>query len=192
MEKLDSLQIMTLVASHAGEEHFEADLKLYKKLFPESPALAALENAEQWQKKALDERMLFEILNAVDAQVFLGNRAGKTADPHEKDLEAADRAIRFLAECDLKEVPYKLKAKLIKDLGIQLPDAKNATITPALEEMQATLRTTAEEELAKADLKKKVDELKAKADQDRGPDADPEADKDPDPDAYDKKKEGPG
>ncbi len=62
--KYEFLQINNFVANHSGEQFFDNDLKLFKKLFPESPILKTLETAMPFQKKTLDERMIIEILQA--------------------------------------------------------------------------------------------------------------------------------
>lgn len=62
--KYEFLQINNFVANHTGEQFFDNDLKLFKKLFPESPILKNLETAMPFQKKTLDERMILEILQA--------------------------------------------------------------------------------------------------------------------------------
>ena len=51
--KYEFLQINNFVANHTGEQFFDNDLKLFKKLFPESPILKNLETALQFQKKSV-------------------------------------------------------------------------------------------------------------------------------------------
>lgn len=61
---MDTLKKGNFVASHAGAEFFEEDLKLFKKTFPGKAALAAeFEKVEKFQKKQFDERILFELLD---------------------------------------------------------------------------------------------------------------------------------
>lgn len=62
--KYEFLQINDFVANHTGAQFFEADKKLFKKLFPDSKLLPDLEKAEVFQHKNLDERMVLEILSA--------------------------------------------------------------------------------------------------------------------------------
>ena len=49
--KYEFLEINNFIVANADAEHFDADLKLYKKLFPESAILRNLQNAMPFQKK---------------------------------------------------------------------------------------------------------------------------------------------
>jgi hypothetical protein len=146
---MEKLKLMAFVASNSGIEHFAADRELFRKLFPNSALVKDLDSAQEWQKPGLAQRMLYEILEAVEPDAVLNNRRGLTPKKENaKHANAAEKAIEQLTLTDVKDLTRKQKLLLIKDLGVQLPDNKTATITPALEELQATLRTTVADELA--------------------------------------------
>jgi hypothetical protein len=74
--KLTPLQIMAFVASNSAEEHFEDDARLFAEIFPESPILKEIKDAPKWRHGALDQRMVLEILGAVDTETLIKNRRG--------------------------------------------------------------------------------------------------------------------
>lgn len=60
-------EINDFVMRHTGSQYFESDLKLYKKHFPNSKLNAELDRAPDFAKNALDERMIYELLNNQDS-----------------------------------------------------------------------------------------------------------------------------
>ena len=62
------------VTANASLAHFDADFATFKKIFPDSPIISSLSNAQAFNKKQLDERMLIEILDAVGADPILKGR----------------------------------------------------------------------------------------------------------------------
>jgi hypothetical protein len=62
------------VVKHTSAEYFEADKKLYKRLYPDSRLTPELEKANQYNKEHLDGRMLLKILDVVCGETVLENR----------------------------------------------------------------------------------------------------------------------
>lgn len=60
-------QVNNFVVNHCGKQYFDADVKLYKKHFPNSSLIKELDRAPEYAKKNLDERIIFEILNNQDS-----------------------------------------------------------------------------------------------------------------------------
>jgi hypothetical protein len=71
---METMEIISFINTHAGAEHFEQDKKLFKKLFPQAKILHELDNANQYNMKHLDERMLLQIGKCVCAETILENR----------------------------------------------------------------------------------------------------------------------
>lgn len=136
--KYEFLQINNFVANHTGEEFFEADKKLYKKLFPESKILKDLDNAQPFQKKNLDERMVLEILQAdriCFETVWEYRGVIKTVNPEKPNIEnkapvfevdkALQKTIDELLNTDLKAAKYNVLKGLVFGLDLQTHCADN-------------------------------------------------------------------
>ena len=107
----DFVEINNFIVANASDEYYEADFKLYRKLFPESRILKDLENPFPPKKKELDERMLFEILNAEricfetimeNRGIFVDQNKGKN-NKMPADTEAY---VKLLMESDLETFKY--------------------------------------------------------------------------------------
>lgn len=143
--KYEFIEINNFIVAQASAEHFEADFKLYRKLFPESRILRDLENPFPPQKKELDERMLFEILNAdrICMETILENRGiilpAKEEVKQPGEFETVDSAAKVLRDLDLRKLTYnELKALTFK-LKLNVPDQKSDTLRSALEEAQGAI-----------------------------------------------------
>lgn len=88
MAKYSITEINDFVVAYATAEHYDADLKLYRRLFPNSNILPELERAFEPRKKQLDERMLLEIMKAdrICMDTILENRGIKVPVSN-KDIE---------------------------------------------------------------------------------------------------------
>lgn len=60
-----------------NEKHFDKDKKLYYKHFPKSSLKEQIEKANDFTKKRLSEKMIFELLSVVSPDVILKNRSSK-------------------------------------------------------------------------------------------------------------------
>lgn len=103
---MDTLKKGNFVTSFAGEKHFDKDLELFKKTFPNKTALIAeFEKAEPFMKKAYDERILMELLDAdgIEAKIHANRKPVLEVDKPES----------------LKEQLEKLS---IKNLKVKYPD----------------------------------------------------------------------
>lgn len=138
--KYEFIEINNFIVAQASAEHFEADFKLYRKLFPESRILKTLENPFPPQKKELDERMLYEILNAdrICMETILENRGiivTKTAETREEEapiFTTIPTAEKLLANVDISGLKYnELKALAFKH-KLNVPDQKAETLRAAL------------------------------------------------------------
>lgn len=162
------LQNVSFVASNLGAEYYESDLKLYEKLYPNRPALGEFKSAPDYRKAHFQERMLLEILETVCPDTVLENRGFVVLKGEKKELptgEAKDAALKKLADTNLEEAKYAEKKALVKILEIETKDQKDATITAALLELQASLIKEAEA------LKAAAEEAEAAADTAIPPDA---------------------
>ena len=177
--KYEFLQINNFVANHTGEEFFEADKKLYKKLFPESKILKDLDNAAPFQKKSFDERMILEILQA-DRICFetiweyrgviktpvqeKPNTPEKPEIPIDANLQ---KTVDELLSTDLNAAKYNVLKGLIFGLDLQKHCADNkretyiavladavAMLTPAPVVSEATTEAPIEEAPVLDDKKK--------------------------------------
>lgn len=114
---------MSFVADHAGKEHYESDSRLYGELFPESPLVPELKSPPPFRLHALSQRILSEILDVVEPEKVFENR---------KKAEKPKRPASVQQSSKVAGMSYKQKRKLVKDLGLDVPDLKNDTITTAL------------------------------------------------------------
>lgn len=143
-KKYEFVEINNFIVANGSAEHYEADFKLYRKLFPESRILKDLENPFPPQKKELDERMLYEILNAdrICIETILENRgiivAPKTDEAHGK-FETVDSAKELLAGVDLSTLKYNEAKALIFKLKLKVPNQSAETLRAALAEVQAAI-----------------------------------------------------
>lgn len=72
-------EINNFIVNHASEQHYAADLTLYKTTFPNSRLIPQFEQPFVLNKHAFDERMLLEMMNAgVSIEQIEASRAGKT------------------------------------------------------------------------------------------------------------------
>lgn len=142
--KYEFVEINNFIVANGSAEHFEADLRLYKKLFPESPILKILADPFPPQKKELDERMLFEILNAdrICIETILENRGiivSSKSDKTQGEFETVDSAKELLAGVDISTLKYNEAKTLIFKLKLKVPNQSAETLRAALAEVQATL-----------------------------------------------------
>lgn len=64
MACLKPLERINFVASHKKDEYYNSDLKLFKKLYPDSQLIKQFEQAEAYVRGQYHERMLLMILDA--------------------------------------------------------------------------------------------------------------------------------
>ena len=143
--KYEFIEINNFIVASASAEHYEADLKLYRKLFPESGILKDLENPFPPKKRELDERMLFEILNAdrICMETINDNRSIITqiiVKAKEITLPAAtDAYIKQLMDADLENLKYNDLKPLVFGLKLTVQDQKTVTLKAALAEFKANI-----------------------------------------------------
>jgi len=143
---LTDREINDFIVNHSGSQWFDVDLKLYKERFPRSLILKALEEAQEFQKKELNERMIAELLRdggqCIDC--ILENR-GYYRDkdgfivPMQKEGELNEFEKQLL-EIDLdKKTDYNTLKAIIFGLEIHTSDAKHKTYIEALRPIKAKL-----------------------------------------------------
>lgn len=154
---MDAFKKNSVVARLASAKHFEKDREHYIKVFPASPIIPSLQRAQSFSKKALDERMLFELLDNVceeTIQDFRGLLPSKSEEEKKRDaMIAAQKQVlntETLSDIDLAQ----LKG-LVKDLGLDVPDEKQETLISALESYK--------ESFSEPDEQKAKDQNRAKA-----------------------------
>lgn len=77
---MDFIAKNNFIVKHADADHFDADFALFEKTFPKSRLIDSLKLAQPYNKKSLDERMLFELLDNVSAETVLNNRGQGKAE----------------------------------------------------------------------------------------------------------------
>jgi hypothetical protein len=145
MSKLTFDQKNDFVVKNATgkQDTFEKDLKLYRKCYPYSKFIKDCENANEFNRKDYDGRMLLEILDVVCPETVMENRGiikdhnndntGNNAN--EKLLQAQSE----LAEADIDKMPYNSMKSLVMRLSIITENYKKQTIIDALKKEQKLL-----------------------------------------------------
>lgn len=138
--------IQTFLNNHCGEQYFYKDLELYKQKFPQSRILRELENAQNYNKAQLDERMCYELLTeggqCLDClwehRGYYRKKDGFIV-PIEKDKELTTFEKELLAidlNCNHK---YNVLKALVFGLQLTTPNAKAETYIYALTARKAEL-----------------------------------------------------
>ena len=135
--KYEFIEINNFIVAQASAEHYEADFKLYRKLFPESRLLRDLENPFPPQKKELDERMLYEILNAdrICIETILENRGVFVAKNGVPGFTTEPTAEQLLANVDLSTLKYNEAKSLVYKLKLPVENQSFPTLKKALAEL---------------------------------------------------------
>ncbi len=147
--KYEFIEINNFIVAHASAEHFEADFKLYRKLFPESRILKTLENPFPPQKKELDERMLYEILNAdricmetiLEYRGIIVTAPAEESKPEEVQIMPSETQpfIDILLTSDIENIKYNDAKTLAFGLKLNVFDQKATTLKRALSDLKAKL-----------------------------------------------------
>lgn len=159
-------EINDFIIKHADAKYFEADVKLYKKHFPNSRLIPELERAPDFAKKPLDERILSELLTNQDSCIdcIWENRGyirdkgklvemiskksqdkkAETKTATKKETKADDnlKIIRNnLLRIDLDKVKYNILKQFVFDLGLQkqCKDQKKTTYIEVLKAVQSEM-----------------------------------------------------
>ncbi|HET6558076.1 MAG TPA: hypothetical protein VFG54_12225 [Prolixibacteraceae bacterium] len=127
------MEMNDFVIKHADAKYFDADVRLYKKHFPNSRLIPELERAPDFQKKALDERILFELLNNQDSCIdciwenrgFIRNNDGKIIPMDELKQAGDDKLpaemkllVLALLDADLQSLKHNELKKFVFGLGL--------------------------------------------------------------------------
>jgi hypothetical protein len=108
---MDFIAKNNFIVRHATADHFDADFALFEKTFPKSRLIDSLKLAQPYNKKSLDERMLFELLDNVSAETVLNNRdLGKAEITIKRKLQTPNEG-NYITE---KPATAKLAAKPAK------------------------------------------------------------------------------
>lgn len=157
-------EINDFIIKHADAKYFEADVKLYKKHFPNSRLIPELERAPDFAKKNLDERILSELLTNQDSCIdcIWENRGyirdnGKVVtmtakkEPAKKQEEKKapknpdkkEVTLNMVLKTDLNSAKYNVLKQMVFDLGLQkqCKDQKKATYLKALQDYLASPKT---------------------------------------------------
>lgn len=134
-------EMNSFVIKHADSKYFDADIKLYKKHFPNSKLNAELDKAPDFMKKQLDERILTELLQNQDSCIdciwenrgFIRDENKKVTPLKPVKPKAVKKEVKnapvvpgnseiikasFL-KVDLKKAKYNVLKQLIFDLNLQ-------------------------------------------------------------------------
>jgi len=136
--KYDFVEVNNFIVANGSAEHYEADLKLYRKLFPDSGILKDLENPFSPKKKELDERMLFEILNAdrICMETIMENRGIIITQDTAKTIKMPPLVDDAFMQTVLGQGIDTLKYNELKTyafaLKLNVPDQKADTLRAAL------------------------------------------------------------
>lgn len=134
---MTDLQNISWVASHRDAAHFEKDLELYREIFPKSAIIESLDSILPHQKKEYDERILLELVRAIDPGDILSNRK-----PSKKAHEGAKTMEEFkelLNSSDLETMDQKSLKWLSNGLELSPENFKKSTLVPFLQEYKAHL-----------------------------------------------------
>ena len=142
--KYEFIEINNFIVANGSDEHYEADLKLYRKIFPDSGILKDLENPFPPKKKELDERMLFEILNAdrVCMETIMENRGIIVSQEKGKEIVmpyTAEPYIKQLMDADIETLKYNELKALVFGLKLTVSDQKTDTLRVALSIFKADI-----------------------------------------------------
>lgn len=128
-------EINDFVVKHTGADYFDADVKLYKKHFPNSKLIAELDRAPGFAKKGLDERIVYELLSdgiscidciwenrgftrdSKNAVLPIENTAGQEKKAKQINENTSD-PVSELLKTDLKLAKYNTLKKLVFDLNL--------------------------------------------------------------------------
>jgi len=142
-------EINHFLMNHTDEKWFDADKELYKKIFPASKLLPDLELAGKYNKKELDERMCYELMNSAvcDCTIWEGRGFTKDKDNFIVPLKKVGELNEFETELLAIDLDGKHKYNVLKTLvfGLLLPtsDNKGDTYLAALKAKKAELLLTA-------------------------------------------------
>jgi len=137
--------------NNTGAKYFDADLKLFKEKLPYSKLIKDLENAKEWRKAELDERMCAELLQDKNACIdciwenrgFFVDAKGFVKPLGEKgneNIELTDAEKELLAfDLTAKKPDYNNMKKLIFDLNLEVKDNKANTYVDVLSQKQSEL-----------------------------------------------------
>ena len=143
------------------QSKYEADLKLYTKIFPKSRNIPSFVAANEFERYNYDGRMLLEMLDYVCKEAILENRdpelkarteeiakqkaieadkarkAEKEAKAAEakkaaEAVEAAKNLVNELIAMDMDKAKYAAKKSIFLRLGLKSADMRGDTITPIL------------------------------------------------------------
>lgn len=163
--KYEFIEINNFIVAQASAEHFEADFKLYRKLFPESRILKTLENPFPPQKKELDERMLYEILNAdrICMETILENR-GIILPAKEEIPSAQLETVALLSDLfhdiDLNKLKYNEAKALVYKLKLPVENQSFDTLRKALSDIASRIIEDITDPKARADVNNESDTQK--------------------------------
>jgi hypothetical protein len=142
--KMEFKDINTFLHNHVGENWFDLDLQLFKKVFPTSKLIPELEKAQKYNKAHLDERMCNELMTNAVCDCTIWENRGYTKDKDGFIVPMkSDEAIDFEGQLqamnlDEKQKYNDLKA-LVIGLGIPTKDQTAATYLAALKEQKLNL-----------------------------------------------------
>lgn len=158
--------LQNFVVKHTDAKYFEADLKLYKRCFPQSKLITELDRAPEFAKKNLDERICTEILGHPDMCIdtvwekrgyVLVNGKPQLMEELEKtpdkpvatsstdDSSKKDSKVELLKTLDLDKTKYNVLKSLVFDLELndKCENHKGATYLRVLKAYQKEIQTNA-------------------------------------------------
>lgn len=143
MACLKPLEKINFVQSHCDVKYFDADYKLFKKLFPSNPLVKEVEKAENFMRPKYQERMLLMVLDNVCPETVWETR-GKIFKKEPSSgidaLETKEQAEEYLKKTELDDnFDYKEGIKLCTKLDVDLKDKKKKTVIATLTELKASL-----------------------------------------------------
>ena len=144
-------ELNEFVLKHTDAKYFDADVKLYKKHFPASRLIAELDRAPEFAKKALDERMIYELLNNQDSCIdciwenrgYIRNAAAEVKELKkrpEKVDKPAKQGVVVVPAGDLAQIKHNALKKMVYDLNLQgeCENHKKETYVKVLTKYRAT------------------------------------------------------
>lgn len=122
------------VVKHTNIEFFNKDKEHFMKVFPYSPLVAELKKANQYNKKALQGRILLELLNNVCPESILEYRGLKKTTGTTPIDEKAEAQKELLNTPSLDDISLTRKKGIVKLLDLSVENEKAELIDTALNE----------------------------------------------------------
>ena len=110
-----------LVQREANPQHFDADVKTFKSVWPDHPLIPSLENANQYTRKGLHERILYQLCSAKTPEEIIKLRGGQKESPKAKAPKQEQKTgLAAMSWNDLKKLAKELDITTTRKKRVQV------------------------------------------------------------------------